>query len=182
MQFWKKIASVAAAAALAACSNGASDAQLRISGAAVRQGVLSARLQWQPSDAVLDALDHGIVLDFVVDLRAYGPTRVGWRDTLAHIERHIELRFFPLSRRYQLRDLDRGETRSYAARALLMAALEDLRLELPGDWTQATAASYALSVDLDRERLPGALRLPALLRPDWRLSSGDYSWQTSDAG
>jgi hypothetical protein len=148
----------------------------------VRQGVLSARLQWQPSDAVLDALDHGIVLDFVVDLRAYGPTRVGWRDTLAHIERHIELRFFPLSRRYQLRDLDRGETRSYAARALLMAALEDLRLELPGDWTQATAASYALSVDLDRERLPGALRLPALLRPDWRLSSGDYSWQTSDAG
>jgi hypothetical protein len=182
MQFWKKIASVAAAAALAACGNSANDAQLRISGATVRQGVLSARLQWQPSDAVLDALDHGIVLDFVVDLRAYAPPRLGWRDTLAHIERHIELRFFPLSRRYQLRDLDRGETRSYAARALLMAALEDLRLELPDDWTQATAGSYALSVDLDRERLPGALRLPALLRPEWRLSSGNYSWQTSDAG
>lgn len=182
MQFWKKIASIAAAAALAGCSTGATSAQLRISAAAVRQGVLSARLQWQPSDAVLDALDHGIVLDFVVDLRAYGPTRLGWRDTLAHAERHIELRFFPLSRRYQLRDLDRGETRSYAARALLMAALEDLRLELPGDWTRSTAVSYALSVELDRERLPGALRLPALLRPEWRVSSGDYSWQTSDAG
>jgi hypothetical protein len=182
MQYWKKIASVAAAAALGACSSSADEAQLRISAATLSQGVLSARLQWQPSDAVLDALDHGIVLDFIVDLRAYGPPHLGWRDTLARVERHIELRFFPLSRRYQLRDLDRGETRSYGARALLMAALEDLRLELPGDWTPAAAGGYTLSVDLDRERLPGALRLPALLRPEWRLSSGDYSWQTPDAG
>ena len=35
-----------------------------------------------------------------------------------------------MSSRYQLRDLDRGETRSYAARRLLIHALEDLRLEL----------------------------------------------------
>ncbi len=181
MRYWKNIVSAAAAILLAACSAGGDDAPLRISGATIDQGVLTARLRWQPDEAVLDALDHGIVLDFVLDLRAYGAARFGWRDTLASAQRHVELRYFPLSRRYQLRDLDRGETRSYAARALLTAALEDLRLELPADWPRS-AAGYALRVDLDRDRLPGALRLPALLRSEWRLSSGDYSWQTSAAG
>jgi hypothetical protein len=182
MRSWKKIASVLFCAALSACAAGGDAAQLRIRSASVVQGVLTARLLWQPSQAVLAALDNGIVLDFIVDVRAYGPARLGWRSTLAHAERHIELRYFPLSRRYQLRDLDRGETRSYGARAQLVAALEDLRLDLPESWRAGTARAYALTIDLDRDRLPGSLRLPALLRPDWRLSSGDYSWQTATAG
>jgi hypothetical protein len=182
MRFWKNIASALAFTALAACSAGGDAAPLRIRSAGVDQGVLTARLRWQPGGAVLEALDNGIALDFVVDLRAYGSARLGWRSTLARAKRHIELRYFPLSRRYQLRDLDRGETRSFAARSLLFAALEDLRLDLPDGWHGGAARSFALSIDLDRERLPGALRLPALLYPDWHLSSGEYSWQTSTAG
>jgi len=182
MRYWKNIVSATVAIVLAACSAGGDDAPLRISSAKIDQGVLTARLHWQPAEVVLDALDHGIVLDFVLELRAYGSAHFGWRDTLASAQRHIELRYFPLSRRYQLRDLDRGETRSYAARALLTAALEDLRLELPPDWPRAAAVGYSLSIDLDRDRLPGALRLPALLRSEWRLSSGDYSWPIPAAG
>jgi Domain of unknown function (DUF4390) len=178
MHCWKNVVSALLCAALAACAAGGDAAQLRIRSASVVQGVLTARLQWQPSAAVLDALDNGIVLDFRVDVRAYGPAHLGWRSTLAHAARHIELRYFPLSRRYQLRDLDRGETRSYGARAQLLAALEDLRLELPESWQPGAARAYALSIDLDRDLLPGSLRLPALLRPDWRLSSGDFSWQS----
>src|SRR5512141_2823243 len=71
MRCWKNIVSAGAFAALAACAAGGDAAQLRVRSASVDQGVLTAHLLWQPSDAVLDALDHGIVLDFVVDLRAY---------------------------------------------------------------------------------------------------------------
>jgi len=163
-----------------AASSGTS-ASLGIRSADIVQGVLTARLQWQPSAAVLDALDHGIVLEFVFDLRAYGAAQFGWRDTLARSERRVELRYFPLSRRYQLRDLDRGEMRSYGARSLLVAALEDLRLDLPASWNPAGARGYTLSIELDRDRLPGALRLPALLRSEWHLSSGNYSWSAPDA-
>jgi hypothetical protein len=180
MRWSRKLASAFVCLALAACAATAT-APLRIRDAGVSDGVLAARLAWQPSAEVLDALDNGILLDFVVDLRALGPSRLGWRSTLAQTRRHIELRYFPLSRRYQLRDLDRGETRSFAARSLLLAALEDLRLRLPDDWP-AQASAYALSVALDRDRLPGALRLPALLRADWRVNSGEYRWQTSGAG
>ena len=88
MRCWKIIVSALACAALAACAAGGDAAQLRIRSASVVQGVLTARLQWQPSKAVLDALDNGIVLDFIVDLRAYGPAHLGWRGTLAHAERH----------------------------------------------------------------------------------------------
>lgn len=182
MQWSKKLASLIMAAALAACADAGADAPLRIRSAALSQGVLTTRIEWQPSAIVLDALDHGIVLDFALDLRAYGASRLGWRPTLARSERHVELRYFPLSRRYQLRDLDRGETRSYTARALLIGALEELRLDLPPGWAAPGAERYALRIDLDRERLPGALRLPALLRSEWRLSSGDYSWSAADAG
>jgi hypothetical protein len=181
MQLWKSIVSVLALVALTACGGGNNGAQLRINAASITPGVLTAHLDWQPSEAVLDALDHGIALDFVFDLRAYAPGRFGWNGTVAHAQRHVELRYFPLSRRYQLSDLDRGETRSYAARALLIAALEDLRLGLPDSFAGG-ARNFTLSVDLDRDRLPGALRLPVLLRADWRLFTGDYSWQAADAG
>ena len=182
MRFWKNIVSGLAALMLAACAGTPDSAQLRIRSADVAPGVLTARLEWEPSQAVLDALDNGIALDFVFDLRAYAPGRFGWNGTLGHAQRRVELRYFPLSRRYQLTDLDRGDTRSYAARALLIAALEDLRIGLPDNWAASGARSYALSVDLDRDRLPGALRLPVLLRADWRVFSGDYSWQAADAG
>ena len=144
--------------------------------------VLSARVEWQASEVVLDALDHGIVLDFAVELRALGPSRFGWQPTVARMARHIELRYFPLSSRYQLRDLDRGETRRYAARRLLIDALEDLRLNLPAGWAPADANSYSLQIALDRDRLPGAMRLPTLLKSEWHLSSADYSWPATDAG
>jgi len=182
MQWSKRLASALALLALAGCGAGGSDAPLRVRSAAIAGNVLSARLQWQPSDTVLDALDHGIVLDFALDLRAQGAAHLGWRRTLARAERHVELRYFPLSRRYQLRDLDRGETRSYAARSLLVGALEELRLDLPPEFAAVGAERYALRIELDRERLPGALRLPALLQSQWQLSSGDYTWPTADAG
>lgn len=183
MRSWKNIVSaLACAALLAACARSDGAAQLRVRQAELVNGVLTTQLQWQPNDTVLDALDHGIALDFVLRLRAYGPSHLGWRGTIARVDRHIELRYFPLTRRYQLRDLDRGETRTYGARGLLVAALEDLHLALPADWSGRGAQSFALSIDLERDNLPGALRLPALLKSDWHLSSGDFAWAPPDAG
>jgi hypothetical protein len=183
MQCWKNIVSaMLCMAMLVACAGADGAAQLRVRRAELANGILTTQLQWQPNDTVLDALDHGIALDFVLRLRAYGPAHLGWRSTLARADRHIELRYFPLSRRYQMRDLDRGETRTYGARGLLVAALEDLRLALPADWSGRGAQGFALSIDLERDNLPGALRLPALLKADWHLSSGDFAWPATDAG
>ena len=179
MQLWIKSTSIFSCLVLAACAVTPPPALL-VRSAGVADGVLNAHLQWLPDASVLAALDNGIALDFTVTLRAQGATALGWHPTLASWQRHLELRYYPLSRQYQWRDLDRGETRSYAARALLIAALEDLRLPMP-DFNSAGAQRFVLDIALDRNALPGALRLPALLRPAWQLSSGDYAWPAPGA-
>ncbi|HEX6833104.1 MAG TPA: DUF4390 domain-containing protein, partial [Rudaea sp.] len=130
---------------------------------------------------VLDALDHGIALQFKIDLAAQGAARLFWHPDLAQRETRIELRYFPLSRQYQWRDLDRGDTRNYSGRASLIAALEDLHLPVPDGFRGADVRRYRIRIELEREALPGALRLPALLDPKWRMS-GDYAWPAPNAG
>ena len=174
MQLWKKIISTFFCAALTACSQVPPAFVVR--SAAIDAGALAARLEWRPDARVLEALDNGIALQFDIGLKAQGPANWIGRSTLAAQTRHLQLRYFPLSRQYQLRDLDLNQARSFSSRALALAALEDLRLPLP-EWRVAGAAElYRLQIALDRDALPGALRLPALLQPAWRLCRGEYAW------
>ena len=189
MRFSKKAIStlLLAAFATAACGCGrqAQPAAFAIRSAVVEHGSVSAQLDWHPSALMLDALDHGIALDFEVRIEAQGPSRLGWRADLGNAHWRRELRYFPLTRQYQMRDPDQDsahdeDTRNYPARALLVAAISDLRLDLPANWLPATKVGtvdrYTLRIDLQRDNLPGALRLPALIDADWRLSTGKYIW------
>ena len=143
--------------------------------AAIDAGALAARLEWHPDARVLEALDNGIALEFDITVQAQGRANLMGRAKLAEQTRHLQLRYFPLSRQYQLRDVERNQARSFSSRALALAALEDLRLPLL-EWKAAGAERYRLQIALDRDTLPGALRLPALLQPAWRLCRGEYAW------
>ncbi len=79
MRCWKNLVSALLCAVLfAGCAGAGSAAQLRVRNAQLANGVLTAQLHWQPNDTVLDALDHGIALEFLLRVRAYGPARLGW--------------------------------------------------------------------------------------------------------
>jgi hypothetical protein len=143
--------------------------------AGIEAGALNARLEWHPDSRVIEALEHGIALEFTVRVEAQTSATLGWRGTVAEQSRHLQLRYFPLSRQYQLRDMDLDQTRSYAARALALAALEDLRLPLR-NWPAAAADRYEFRIVLERSALPGALHLPALILPAWRQCRGEYGW------
>lgn len=123
------------------------------------------------SGPMRDALEHGIPLTLQIDVEAGH-----WPNSAASAERRIELRYFPLSRRYQLRELDNGDLRSFAASAYLLAALGALRIELPGAFATLPATTpLRVAARLDPAALPGALRLPALFEPAWRLAATDYA-------
>jgi hypothetical protein len=176
MRLWKNINSILCCAALAACAP--APGALVVQGATLSAGTLEVRSEWQPDARVLDALDHGIALSFAVRLRATAPCVFGWPRTLAERVRHVQLRYYPLVRQYQLRDLDAGSTRSYASRAQALVALGDLRLPLP-EWNARGANRFDLRIALERDALPGALRLPALLTAAWRVDSGEYAWRAA---
>jgi hypothetical protein len=91
--------------------------------------------------------------------------------------RWIELRYFPLSRRYQLRETGIDDVRSFATPGYLIAALGSLRINLPAAFADLPASTpLQLSARIDPAALPGALRLPALFEPAWRLSARDFAW------
>jgi hypothetical protein len=120
-----------------------------------------------------DALDHGIPITLRVTVAGRGATD----GATAHAVRSIELRYFPLSRRYQLRELDSNGIRSFTAPAALIDALAGLRLHLPGDFDGLPPDSgYRIDVAIDRGALPGALRLPAAIEPAWWLSASTFRW------
>jgi hypothetical protein len=173
MRSWKNAISLLLFGVLTSCA-GAPDAFV-VRSAAIDAGTLTAHLEWHPDARVLEALEHGITLQFDIVVQALAPSRFGWRRTLAAQTRHLQLRYFPLSRQYQLRDLDLEQTRSYAARALAIAAIEDLRMPLQ-NFSVTQADRYRLEIALDRDALPGALRLPALFLPAWRWCGGEYAW------
>lgn len=123
------------------------------------------------SGPVQDALEHGIPITLQIDLKAGRWPRAQTQT------RRVELRYFPLSRRYQLRESGSAEPRSYATPAYLVAALGALRFDLPASFAELPPTTpLQISARLDPAALPGALRLPALFEPAWRLVAADYAW------
>ena len=143
-------------------------ARLSVNGSAV---LLDLGLDCRLSGPMQDALDQGIPITLRIELRAGR-----WPQAL-HASQRVELRYFPLSRRYQLRELDADDTRTFAAPASLVAALGSLHLNLPAAFAKLPVATpLRVSAGIDPAALPGALRLPALFEPAWRFTSTDYAW------
>ncbi|MEO7323361.1 MAG: DUF4390 domain-containing protein [Dokdonella sp.] len=134
--------------------------------------LLELGLDCHLSGPMQDALDHGIPITLRIDVHAGR-----WPRTLASATQRIEMRYFPLSRRYQLRETGPEDVRSFATPAYLIAALGSLRLGLPVAFASLPATTpLQISVGIDPAALPGALRLPALFEPAWRLAAKDYAW------
>lgn len=166
------MAAFAGCSALAQQASGAlavRDARISVTGG---KAMLELGLDCRLSGPMQDALDHGIPLTLRIGLRAGSAYAAR-----AAAVRRVELRYFPLSRRYQLRELEAADVRTFASPAYLVAALGSLRIDLPTQFAALPAGeSLRVAVRLDPAALPGALRLPALFEPAWRLAAADYSW------
>ncbi len=178
MRRWKKIGiSACAMLALAACdvlrhqapgTLGVRDARIVV---AADGAQLDIDIDCRLNGPMSDALEHGIPITLQIDLQARSKqVELGDR-------RAIELRYFPLSRRYQLRDLRSGNVRSFSAYGSLIDSLGALRLPLPATFVELPAGTeLRVGVGLDHTALPGPLRLPAILEPAWRLVAPEYAW------
>lgn len=132
---------------------------------------LDLDIDCQLNGPMSDALEHGIPLTLGIEIDASGraappPQRLT-----------LELRYFPLSRRYQLRESDGVVVRSFSAYGALFDALATLRMPLPEAFAGLPDGTRVrVRVGLDHGALPGPLRLPAILEPAWRLVAPEYAW------
>lgn len=117
------------------------------------------------TDAMRDALDHGIALRLLYRIEVCGQRR----------QRAVWLRHAPLKRQYELQHEGMSEVRDFARLSALEAALDRIRLslDLPAD----AHCAGQVQVQLDLAALPTPLRFPAFFQPQqWRLHSGSRTW------
>lgn len=168
MPFWRNAALVMSLALLAGCAEPLPE-RATITAARTLPGVDGLQLELtqriELSQAMRDALDHGIALRLVYRIQACGQRQ----------QQALWLRHAPLNRRYELQREGDTEVRGFARLAALVAALDRVRLplELPAD----ARCDGRVSVHLDPAALPTPLRFPALLEPEqWRLDSIPKHW------
>jgi hypothetical protein len=142
---------------------------------------LVAGIRFEPSPAMIEALERGVTLTVAVQTRATGgPVFVPGFD---RIRKHrLEISYLPLSRHYQLVYLRDDSHSSYPRLGMLINALED-----PQPWSVKTRGRRARTRPLAGSGpcragpIASALAdaLPSWFDPQWRVRSRWQEWSTA---
>lgn len=137
--------------------------------------VVRARQDIDLSREAREALRAGVPLRFRVDVGLRGKGR--WRDGVTR-RLDYELRYLPLSERYQL-SAPGAETTvsSYPRLRHALAAMRDVELSFADPDPTDRALVVRFRSRLDHSAMPGPMQLPALLSQQWAHDSG---WVSSE--
>jgi len=120
-----------------------------------------------------NALQNGVplVIDVVTEVRNTDGGRL-----LAESAERREIRYLPLSERYQILGADDGTNRAYPRLRHVLAELSRMKLEMETGPLAPGRYELRVRVRLDRASLPAPMQLPALLLGNWRHDTGWSSW------
>ncbi len=159
--------------------------EVRSASTKLRDGVyyLDARIDYRLSDKALEALDSGVELTVELQIELSRQRSFMPDPEIATLQQRYLLSYQPLSQRYVVKNLNSGESASYAT---LFSALNNLgRVEdvpLIDAALLEKGAHYIvrLRAVLDQNTLPGPLRLFSFWGDSFRLQSKWYSWMLSE--
>ncbi len=140
---------------------------------------LTARVVYQLSPAVREAMHSGLPLTVELQIQLERPRRWLWDERVARLSQRYRLRYHDLSGRYILSNLNSGESTSFSYESAAMAALGmvdmlpliDRRLLEPDELYRVR-----MRARLDVSDLPQPLRSLAMVSRQWRLASDWFSW------
>lgn len=141
--------------------------------------MVNAGVDWTPSPAVLEALEHGVGVPLRVTTRISRHHR--WFATMDRDRNHrFEVRYLPLVNSFKLTDLDTGHAEGFPRISMLIDALRE-----PRNWSTGLTRAEATQRDwqveiravLDRTRLPSPMRLPVWFDDQWRAASQWHGWR-----
>ncbi|NKI35856.1 DUF4390 domain-containing protein [Wenzhouxiangella sp. XN79A] len=140
------------------------------------QLVVETGVNFQPSPAIREALEHGVELQIDLEVRLgrrYGPiARELETRTVA-----LQIRYLPLLEQWQLQE--GATTRTFPRFWLLREALAEPRV-LPTGLTAAAAPERPLQLQIrariNRDALPPPMHLPTLFSAQWHPGGSWHTW------
>lgn len=138
---------------------------------------LQAKIDYQLSDAALEALDNGVPLTFDIHVQVQRESSwvwTIWEERALDLHRRYLIRFRPLTKLYQVVDLKQGRKSSFVTREAALSALgeiDDVPLLSVKELLPDEQYLVKLKASLDIEALPLPLRPMAYMSSSWKLSS-----------
>ncbi len=144
----------------------------------VESGVyfLDAKIVFDFSAEAIEAMDNGVTLTVLIDVEVFRQ-RALWDRKILSRQSRINVGVHALSKKYVMKKLDTGETKTHRSIAELSAALgsvERLPLFEASGLDAENTYSARVRARLDIEALPSPLRPLAYVSQAWRLTSDWY--------
>ena len=141
--------------------------------------LLDANIEYQFSEATLEALRNGVPLIVLLDIEVE-QERTWWLNkTIAELQQGYLLLYHALTEKYIVNNLNSGAQENYDQLNSALAALGKVK-DLPVLDSQLVSKdnrySVKLKTHLDLESLPAPMRPLAYISSDWRLESDWYKW------
>jgi hypothetical protein len=141
--------------------------------------MLSAQIDYQLNEELLEALDSGVPLFFVLTIEVSRERKWWWDSDIASLEQRYLLLFHALSEKYVVHNLNSGAQENFRSLNAALSALgkiEDLPLIDANLLEQNKRYWVRLKAALDIEALPAPIRPLAYLSPKWRLETKWHDW------
>jgi hypothetical protein len=134
---------------------------------------LHLQQELQLSGEAREALEHGVILSIKLELELHNDNHLV---VLQEDARLFQVRYLPLSERYQLSEQHNNGMQVFSRLRHVLAAIGNLDVQistgplLPGSYELRTRVS------LDKNRLPTPMQLPAWFSPEWQHDSEWSVW------
>jgi len=162
---------------VAACRQQAVGQGFRIDDVRVGRGhrVLDVHLSQQLdlSQKAREALQNGVTLTLKLELELHSEKNL---IVIKRIDRNFQLRYLPLSERYQLTAMAPQTLKTFSRLRYAMAELDDLDVKFPSGPLPPGDYELRTRIRLDQSRLPAPMQLPAWFSAQWRHDSEWSVW------
>lgn len=162
---------------LAGCGQPQGDFGFRIAAVQLSPGYQKIQARFEQdlsfSREAVEALEHGVTLTVTLDMELRDAATL---TLLSEHEEHYQIRYLPLSERYQLSGGQNPLLQTYPRLRHALAALGTVDADFRTGALAPGRYEFRTRVYLDPERMPAPMRLPALLSPQWRHDSDWTTW------
>ncbi len=129
------------------------------------------------SQAVEDALNKGVPLNFVVEFELNRPRWYWLDENISSVQRPLRISYHALTKQYRL--LQNEQQKSFASLAELKSELghiQEWRVVERAQLRKRYSYEARLRMKLDASQLPKPLQVNALASKDWSLESEWFQW------